>query len=133
LCILRGAWDISGYSMFSVIERATGEWVGHVGPWEPEGWPGAEVGWSVLPKFQGKGYAYEAAVASMDYAFDVLGWDKAVHVIDPENLRSIALARRLGSQRLGLAAMPPPYDDKPADLWGQTARQWKSRREEMKR
>ena len=42
-CTLAGAWHIRGYSMFSVIERETGEWVGRLGPWEPGGWPGHEI------------------------------------------------------------------------------------------
>src|SRR3546814_18845915 len=38
-CTLAGAWHIRGFSMFSVIVRATGEWVGRLGPWQP-----AEIG-----------------------------------------------------------------------------------------
>ena len=30
LCTMRGAWDIRGYAMFSVVERATGAWVGRI-------------------------------------------------------------------------------------------------------
>ncbi|WP_010184248.1 GNAT family N-acetyltransferase [Sphingomonas sp. PAMC 26605] len=46
-----------GFSMFSVIERKTGAWVGRIGPWQPEGWPGTEVGWGVAAAFAGKRYA----------------------------------------------------------------------------
>src|SRR5690242_10527528 len=38
-----GAWMIQGFSMFSVIEKASGRWVGRLGPWFPDGWPGTEV------------------------------------------------------------------------------------------
>ena len=127
LCAIRGAWDIRGFSMFSVIERATGHWVGRLGPWEPEGWPGKEVGWGVSPQFAGRGYAYEATVAAMDYAFDVLGWTDVIHTIDPENARSIALARRLGSTNLGPTKLPQPYQDARVDAWGQSAAQWRAR------
>jgi RimJ/RimL family protein N-acetyltransferase len=130
LCVIRGAWDITGYAMFSVIERATGEFVGRIGPWEPEGWPGHEVGWGVLPKFAGKGYAYEAAVASMDFAVDVLGWERIIHIIDPANTRSIRLARRLGSTNLGPTRMPAPFADKTVDAWGQSAAEWRAHRKE---
>ena len=127
LCAIRGAWDIRGFSMFSVIERATGHWVGRLGPWEPEGWPGKEVGWGVSPQFAGRGYAYEATVAAMDYAFDVLGWTDVIHTIDPENARSIALAQRLGSANLGPTKLPQPYEDARVDAWGQSAAQWRAR------
>ncbi|WP_095011032.1 GNAT family N-acetyltransferase [Tsuneonella mangrovi] len=128
LTALRGAWDIRGHSMFSLIERTSGAWVGRVGPWEPEGWPGQEVGWGIKKEFAGKGYAYEAAVASLDYVFDVLGWDDVIHVIDPENVRSIALAKRLGSKNRGRTQLPAPYDTATVDAWGQTADQWRARR-----
>lgn len=129
LCTMRGSWDITGFAMFSVIERATGAWVGRLGPWEPEGWPGKEVGWGVAPQFAGKGYAYEATVATMDYIFDVLGWPDVIHTIDPANTRSIALAKRLDSTNLGPTRLPEPYQDARVDAWGQSATQWRARRE----
>ncbi len=45
LCVMTWAWTIRVYSMFSVIEKASGKWIGRLGPWQPEGWPGTEVGW----------------------------------------------------------------------------------------
>ena len=115
-----------GFSMFSVIERDTGAWVGRIGPWQPEGWPGTEIGWGVARGFAGRGYAYEAAGAAMDYAVDVLGWSEIVHTIVPENTRSIRLAERLGSVHRGPTRMPPPLDAIEADLWSQTAADWKA-------
>jgi RimJ/RimL family protein N-acetyltransferase len=128
LCEMRGAWEIRGFAMFSVIERSTGRWAGRLGPWEPEGWPGTEVGWGVHPDFAGKGYAYEGAVAAMDYVVDVLGWSDICHTIAPDNIRSIALAQRLGSTNRGPSRLPPPYQDFPVDNWGQSAEAWRSRR-----
>lgn len=128
LCTMRGAWEIRGFAMFSVIERDTGRWVGRIGPWQPEGWPGTEVGWGVSREFAGQGYAYEAAAACMDYAVDVLGWTHVIHTIDPDNLRSIALAERLGSTNGGPTRLPQPYQESRVDAWGQSADQWRARR-----
>ena len=36
---LAGAWHLQGFSMFSVFSKASGDWIGRVGPWAPEGWP----------------------------------------------------------------------------------------------
>ena len=33
--------------MFVVEEKASGKYVGRVGPWSPPGWPGFEVGWGI--------------------------------------------------------------------------------------
>ncbi|WNO53772.1 GNAT family N-acetyltransferase [Stakelama saccharophila] len=129
LSLRAGAWITRGFSMFSVIERATGAWVGRIGPWQPEGWPGTEVGWGVRREFAGRGYAHEAAVMCMDYAVDVLGWTHIIHTIAPDNARSAALARRLGSQNGGPTTLPRPLDHIRVDAWGQTAEEWRARRE----
>ncbi len=94
---LIGHWDMRGYGFFAVEEKATGKYVGHVGPWNPEGWPEPEIGWTMMNGFEGKGYAFEAAVASRQWAYDTLGWTTAISLIDPANVRSIALAKRLGA------------------------------------
>jgi RimJ/RimL family protein N-acetyltransferase len=127
LCMMAGAWTITGYAMFSLIRRDTGEWIGRVGPWFPEGWPAREIGWGVLREYAGQGYALEAAAASMDYVFDVLGWDNVIHIIDPDNVASIALAERLGSSNQGPTRMPAPFDGFRVDAYGQSKSEWAAR------
>lgn len=131
LCAMNGAWSIKGYAMFSMILRDTGQWIGRTGPWMPEGWPGTEVGWGALREFEGQGYVREAAIASIDYAFDVLRWDNVIHTIDPENTASIMLAQRLGSVNQGPTQLPEPFADARVDAYGQTREQWHARREEF--
>jgi RimJ/RimL family protein N-acetyltransferase len=128
---VRGAWDVTGIAMFSVIEKATNRWVGRVGPWQPYDWPGTEVGWGLHPDAWGKGYALEAAAASMDYAFDTLGWSTVIHCINPDNSASQAVARRLGSSVLGPGRMPPPLDHETVDLWGQRREDWTRNRRQV--
>ncbi len=122
-----GAWVIQGFSMFSVIEKSSGRWLGRLGPWRPEGWPGPEVGWALLRDAWGQGYATEGAAAAMDYAFDVLEWNYVVHTIAAENRPSRRLARRLGSCYLKKGRLPPPHPDDPIDIWGQTRASWHDR------
>lgn len=120
---MAGSWSLHGFAMFSVIERSSGRWVGRVGPWRPEGWPGNEIGWGLAREAEGKGYAYEAAVAATDWAFATLGWSDVIHCIDPANKRSEALALRLGSTRLRQTVLPPPSANE-VTVWGQTREQW---------
>jgi RimJ/RimL family protein N-acetyltransferase len=126
-----GAWVLQGFAMFSVIEKSTGLWVGHAGPWQPDGWPGTEVGYTFHPDARGKGYATEACTAAMDYAFDVLGWTEVIHSISPANAASQAVAQRLGSRNRGPGRLPPPLDVHPIDIWGQTREEWRARRAGM--
>lgn len=129
LMSMAGAWVLTGVSMFSVIERDSGRWVGRLGPWQPDGWPGTEVGWGLHRDVWGKGYAFEGARAAMDYAFDVLGWAEVIHCIDPENRPSQALAQRLGSRLIGPAVLPAPFEALPCEKWGQTREQWRQHRD----
>jgi RimJ/RimL family protein N-acetyltransferase len=128
MCMMRGAWDIRGFAMFSMIRRDTGEWIGRAGPWQPEGWPGTEVGWGVMQEHAGKGYVREAAVASVDYAFNILGWDEVIHTIDPENTASIRLAERLGSYNQGPTQLPAPLEQFRVDRYGQSKTEWLGRK-----
>ena len=123
-----GAWALQGFAMFSVIEKASGRWLGQAGPWYPEGWPGTEVGYSFHPDARGKGYCTEACVASMDFAFDSLGWADVVHTILPDNAPSQAVAKRLGSRNRRPVTMPPPLHTLAAELWGQTREEWRIHR-----
>ncbi|MEN5285512.1 MULTISPECIES: GNAT family N-acetyltransferase [Stenotrophomonas] len=127
-CSLAGAWQLFGFSMFSVIEKSSGEWIGRMGPWQPQDWPGTEVGWSIRRASWGKGYAPEAAIAAIDWAFDTLGWDEVIHTIAEDNENSKVVARKLGSTLLRMGQLPPPYEGKPLEIWGQSREQWQQRR-----
>jgi RimJ/RimL family protein N-acetyltransferase len=56
----------------------------------------AEIGWVLHPRFGGSGLATEAASQMLAFAFDVVGAQRVTAVTDARNLRSVALARRLG-------------------------------------
>jgi RimJ/RimL family protein N-acetyltransferase len=92
-----GQWHLKGHGMWAVEERATGRHVGQIGIWHPEGWLAREVGWMILdPAAEGRGLAREAALAARGFAYGTFGWSEVFSVIDPGNVRSRALARRLG-------------------------------------
>jgi RimJ/RimL family protein N-acetyltransferase len=123
-----GAWMLQGFGMFSVLDRNSGLWLGQLGPWRPDGWPGNEIGYSFHPDAWGRGYATEAAVAAIDWTLAELGWDDFIHCIAPANLASQRVAQRLGSRLRGPGQLPAPYEDAPVEVWGQTAAQWQDNR-----
>lgn len=57
-----------------------------------DGRPDVELGWLIRKKHWGKGYATEAALA-----LRALGPERVLHLIHPENARSIAVAAHLGA------------------------------------
>ncbi|QBB69157.1 N-acetyltransferase [Pseudolysobacter antarcticus] len=127
MATMAGSWALQGFGMFSVIERSSGRWLGRIGPWMPAEWPGTEVGWALSRDARGRGYAEEAAIASIDWAFDALGWDEVIHCIDPRNQGSIALALRLGSRRQRESRLPAPLEQMVVDIYGQSRADWRQR------
>jgi RimJ/RimL family protein N-acetyltransferase len=96
--VVIGHWTLRGFGSFVFTLKGSDEPLGLAGPWYPHGWPEHEIGWTVwTPAAEGRGYAYEAALAARGHAYRDLGWTTAVSYIDPRNARSIALARRLGA------------------------------------
>ncbi|MDO9307304.1 MAG: GNAT family N-acetyltransferase [Mesorhizobium sp.] len=102
-----GCWALRGYGKFVVVDKGTGRAVGIVGPTYPEGWPEPEIGWTILPEFEGRGYAAEAAARAISFAYDDLGWTTAMSAIFPGNERSFRLAGRLGAHHEGAVEVKP--------------------------
>jgi RimJ/RimL family protein N-acetyltransferase len=119
--IMAGHWMLHGVGMFVVEEKSSGKFIGRVGPWFPPGWPGFEVGWGIATEFRGKGFAVEAARASIDWAFATFDIDRIIHCIDRENTASQGVARRLGARK-----------DGEFDLFGHVADVWVTHRNTWK-
>ncbi len=96
LALLIGHWHLRGYGQWAVVEKATGELVGRVGLWYPEGWPGLELGWVIRRSHWNQGFATEAARAAAAFAFDEVGADRVISMIQPDNPRSIRVAVKIG-------------------------------------
>ena len=93
-------WREHGFGLWVAEDRASGEPAGWVGPWHPTFVPEladrVEIGWTLRRPFWGRGLATEGAEAAVAAAFAHLGVDEVISLIYPQNLRSIAVARRLG-------------------------------------
>jgi len=84
----------------AVTERGTGALVGWAGlavpDFLPEILPAVEVGWRLGTGFRGKGYATEAAAATLRWGFEDLGLDEIVSIFEPDNRPSGRVMDRLG-------------------------------------
>src|SRR5262245_16446079 len=96
-----GHWQLRGYGMWAAEEKTTGQFIGIVGCFNPAGWSGFEVGWTLLRRHWGRGFATEGARAALRHAFTELGQPHVISLIQPPNARSIAVAERLGERLEG--------------------------------
>ena len=90
-------WELMGHGALMMEDRLSGACLGQVGINSAPPFPGHELGWLVYPEAEGKGYAYEAALAMRDWAFNTFGLKTLVSYIDPKNSKSRKLAERLGA------------------------------------
>ncbi len=65
-----------------------------------------EIGYSVLPRFQGQGYAAEMVRALIDWAFAQPGVQRIIAETTEENTASVRMLRRLGFTRTEPAVEP---------------------------
>jgi RimJ/RimL family protein N-acetyltransferase len=96
MAMFLGHWALRGYGVWAVEERASGTFVGRIGLFNPEGWPGLECIWTLARGAWGKGYATEGARRALEYAFTELGRDHVISLIRPANVGSIRVAERIG-------------------------------------
>jgi RimJ/RimL family protein N-acetyltransferase len=92
-----GHWALRGFGLWAVEERTTGAFLGRIGCFEPDGWPGFEIGYALARAAWGRGYAREGAAASLQWARETLGRDEIISIIRPGNAASIRVAAALGA------------------------------------
>ncbi len=92
-----GHWVLRGYGHWALEEKATGAFVGWSGLWSPEGFPGREVAWTLMPAARGRGLAQEAGRRARTFAYETLGWDGVISLIHVDNAPSIGVAEKLGA------------------------------------
>jgi RimJ/RimL family protein N-acetyltransferase len=119
LAMMVGHWSLRGYGLWAAVERSSGAFVGRIGFWNPDGWPGFELGWMLRRSYWGRGYATEAARTALAYAFTGLQQPQVISVIHPENAASVRVAERLGERLVG-----------PTEVMGKTALVYKITRAE---
>ena len=92
-----GHWHMRGFGFFTIVDTATDTPVGRCGLLNHVGWPEPELAYHMFDNGEGRGYAFEAALAVRHWAGETLGLGPLVSIIAKANTRSIALATRLGA------------------------------------
>ncbi len=93
-----GRYRRDGHGLWAVLLKSSGELIGDCGGTlqEVEGKSELEIGYHVRRDLWGNGYATEAALACMQYAFTKLGAARVISMIRPENVQSRRVAEKNG-------------------------------------
>lgn len=106
-----------GYGFFSAFLADNGEWMGQIGVTTRATKEFVEFGWGFLPKFQGKGFAIEAAKAVLEWCNNRFGFADFYFCISPRNLSSVKLAEKLGAKNIGTNKVPEELKETDVEIW----------------
>lgn len=97
IALIIGHFQIRGFGLYALEDKASRELAGYAGLWFPEGWDDVEIGYGIAPQFRRLGLATEAARRVRDHGFRELGLARLVSYINPINVASIRVAEKLGA------------------------------------
>jgi len=116
-----GQYDEYKMGRLSMFLKETGEYIGWSGlKYRPES-DTVDVGYRLMKKHWGKGYATESARASLDYGFKTLGLNKIIAMAMMENTASINVFKKLGMRYTHNSEC----DNHPAVVYEITKEEWK--------
>lgn len=121
-----------GWGFWAVELNETQEFIGFVGLHIPKSdlpfSPCVEIGWRLACRYWGKGYAFEAAKASLEFGFTNLQLKEIVAFTTLYNKRSMAVMERLGmkwSENFNHPHLPAGHDLSAHHLYRITSEQWR--------
>ena len=93
---LRASYQKHGFGLYAVELKDGGGLVGMCGLLKRETLDDVDIGFALLSRLEGRGYAREAAIATLGYARDQLGLRRVVAITTDDNHRSGSLLERAG-------------------------------------
>jgi RimJ/RimL family protein N-acetyltransferase len=99
-----------GYSNYSLINKKNGAKIGICGLYDREGIDGIDIGFGILPKYEGLGYAFESSLRIIKAAFDELEIPEIKAITNKENVSSQSLLLKLGFKLKGTIVLPNESD-----------------------
>ncbi|MFD2564770.1 GNAT family N-acetyltransferase [Aquimarina rubra] len=106
----------NGFCYFAVDLLASKEFIGFIGLCEQtylEDQPSfVDIGWRLKKSVWNKGYATEGAKICLDFGFNTIGLDTIYSVASEINLKSIAVMKKIGMERIKTFKHPKLLNDK---------------------
>ena len=92
----RFVYGDDGFGFYLLRERETGEEIGIAGTLKRDFLDHPDLGYALLRRHEGKGYAFEAASAVLAYGLNDLELGRVGAIVSAQNGRSIHLLKKLG-------------------------------------
>ncbi|NRA92631.1 MAG: GNAT family N-acetyltransferase [Psychroserpens sp.] len=103
------SYEEHGYGYYKVLDKTNDlSPIGSFGLVNRDSLPHIDIGFSLLPQFEGKGFGFEGATAILNMAKHDFGIETICAITLPDNTASIKLIEKLG---LSFQKMVKPFDD----------------------
>ena len=90
------SYETNGYGLYKVELKSDGTPIGVCGLVKRDTLPDADIGFAFLAGYWGEGYAYESAVAVMNYGREKLRIKRVLAITTPDNIASGKLLNKIG-------------------------------------
>lgn len=101
----------AGLGLWRVDLRDSHTPIGMCGLIHRDGVADVDIGFAFLPEFRAKGYAQEAASATLAFGHGSLGLKRLVAFTAPDNLSSIRLVEKIGMRRERTVTLPDSTEE----------------------
>lgn len=98
---LLASYAKNGFGLYKVSLKVTKEPIGLCGFLQRDYLESVDIGFAILPAYEGKGYAFEAAQALMDYGISTLKFKAILAITSQNNTRSQKLLNKIGLLKKG--------------------------------
>ena len=95
---LQNHWDLHQFGQCAVFEKSSKKLIGLCGLHYSD--DGIEISYMFFPEFWGKGFASEAVLASVDYAFNTLKIESIIAITQEANIKSCQLLSKVGMEHI---------------------------------
>lgn len=100
-----------GFAHFTLIRKSDGKAVGACGLYDREEFEGVDIGFALLPAYEGLGYAFEAANRIKQAALEEFKVSALSGITRKSNLGSQRLLEKLGMTFAGFVELPDQTEE----------------------
>lgn len=95
-----------GFSNYTLIRKSDGLKIGSCGLYDREGVEGIDIGFALLPPFEGLGYGFESASKVLEIGRTVFNLERFSAITTKNNLASQRLIEKLGLRYIETIRIP---------------------------
>ena len=116
------SFEDHGFGLFKMVRKKNNQTMGICGFVQRNYLEHPDLGFAILPEYEGKGLTTEASKGVLDYGFNTLKFDKVFGITNPDNFASQHILLKLGFESRELI-MPSPGQD-PLQLFSLSKSNW---------